>query len=272
MKNRTKGFTLIEIVIALGILIIISGLVITTITSIHQARMRHVAQIIKSEFELTRNFAKTHGGNIDFMLKKTAEGILVVRTGETVITEETLLEDKNLSVFYKETGNDKEYQLGVKDANDVVDGTIVMTFSQTQGAIIGPNMIDYIVVSNGSKNYKLIIKQDAGMMYYDYELESANMNENVVDNKIIYVTQPSFVRNGALVNTVAIQYTGSSVQPELSYDARYIKIGGVYRAIEPKDEYVITFTLKDPYTTKWDDGTVGPKTLVWAITKEIGNS
>ncbi len=45
---------------------------------------------------------------------------------------------------------------------------------------------------------------------------------------------------------------------------RNIKIGGVYRAIE-KGTYTISFSLKDPYSTTWEDGTIEDKTLIWKI-------
>jgi type II secretory pathway pseudopilin PulG len=264
IKNTKMGFTLIEIVVALGIIVILSGLTITTISAIPQARMRGFAQTIKSEFELARDFAKTHGGQAEFSLKKTDDGIVVSRTGENLIPEEQLLKDGNLVLFYKETGNDKEYELGIDDASDVFNNTLTMTFSQTQGAIIGPHMIDYIVISNGSKNFKMVIKQSTGMIYYDYELEGNALEQNIVNNDTTTVKIPTFVLKGAFVDTVEVGFTGSSVQPELNYDSRYIKINGVYRAVNP-GTYEIVFSLKDPYSTTWSDGTIEDKKLIWKI-------
>ena len=55
-----------------------------------------------------------------------------------------------------------------------------------------------------------------------------------------------------------------AVQPTLNYDARYIKIGGVYRAKEV-GEYQITFSLKDPYSMQWETGGVEDIVLTWVI-------
>jgi hypothetical protein len=219
--------------------------------------MRDYAQTIKSEFELTRNFAKTHCGDAMFEIKKTADSLVITRSGKNITSEIHNINDEDLVLFYQRTGDDYENELET-------DATLNMTFSQTQGAIIGPDMLDYIIISNGSKNYKLIIKQNTGMMYYDYEIDDNEFEGNVVNNKRIDVDLPKAIKKGVLSDTVTLEYTGKSIQPELKYDARYIKIGGVYRAIAP-GEYEIIFTLKDPYTTKWSDGTTEPKRLKWYI-------
>lgn len=263
-KNKNKGFTLIEIVVALGIIVVLSGLTITTLSSIPQARMREYAQTLKSEFELTRNFAKTHGGDAEFSLIKTDEGVLVKRTGENLTTEESLLKDGNFALFYKLTGDDTEYELGTIDADDVTDATLTMTFSQTKGALIGPHMVDYIIISNGSANYKFMLKHATGMIYYDYELEENELKDNVVNNETLSINIPTFIDHGMFVETMEVEFAGTSVQPEINYDSRYIRISGVYRAIEP-GTYKITFSLKDPYSTTWSDGTVEDKYLYWSI-------
>ena len=38
-KNRNKGFTLIEVVVAIGLIAILSGLVLTSLSAIPQARI-----------------------------------------------------------------------------------------------------------------------------------------------------------------------------------------------------------------------------------------
>ena len=54
-RLNKKGFTLIEIVVALGLLVMLGGFAITSLSVIPQARMRESAQTIKTEFEIARN-------------------------------------------------------------------------------------------------------------------------------------------------------------------------------------------------------------------------
>lgn len=264
-KNKNKGFSLIELITALGIIALLSGFAITSILVIPQARMRETAQTIKSEFELTRNFAKTHGGEATFKIAKIDGGLQITREGKNIITESYTIDDKELTLFYKETKSQDEYELGVKDADDVQNATLEMRFSQTDGAIIGPHMLDYIIISNGSKNFKFIIKQSTGMMYYDYEIEQSELEGNMINGTKTTVQVPTFIQGKELKTEVNMTYTGETLQPELNYDARNVKLGGVYRAIYG-GTYSITFTLKDPYSMIWSDGTTEPKTLTWKIT------
>lgn len=285
-KNKKKGFTLIEIVVALGILVMIGGLTLTSLSAIPKTRMKQTAQTIKTEFESTRNLAKTHGGNAMLSISDTDEGILITRTStetkgdgtlKTVIDKESVIEDKELILMFKRTGDDNEYVLGKDDSDGdgIVDSKLSIEFSQTNGSIIGPDMLDYIILSNGSKDYKLVIKQVSGMIYYDYEINDGDILENTVNTNAIVVDLPMFVdENGILTDggltdshdPIVIKYSGKSEQPEFSYDARYIKISGVYRAIE-EGTYTVTFILKNPHTTTWNDenATTEPKTLVWYI-------
>ena len=213
--------------------------------------MKLYAQTIKSEFELTRELAQAHGGEAIFTIEKTGEGFEITRSGKNLEKEEHIIEDVDVSIYYKRTGPDGERELS--------DGGILsMSFSQADGSIIGPDMLDYIIISNGSKNYKFIIKQNTGSIYYDYEVDMREFEGNVENNSVIPVDLP------VLVSQSTLKYTGQSLQPDLKYNARYVKIGGIYRAINV-GTYTITFTLKDPYSTKWSDGKTDMKTLVWKI-------
>jgi prepilin-type N-terminal cleavage/methylation domain-containing protein len=264
LKRNNHGFTLIEVVVALALLVLMGGFAISSLASISQARMRESAQTLKSEFEVTRNLAKTHGGQAVICIQKVQDGLLIIRTGQNLTTDETSINDKEIALFYKLTGDDEEYQLGINDSSEVTESTLMVTFAQTNGEIIGPHMIDYIILSNGNKNYKMIVQQKSGMMYYDYEIDEDTWEGNEEHTETAVVAIPRFIINGTLCETITIDATGSSVQPELSYDARNIKIGGVYRAVN-SGTYTIIFTLKDPYSTIWADNTIEPKTLVWEI-------
>ena len=144
-----------------------------------------------------------------------------------------------------------------------------MTFAQTTGAIIGPDLLDYVILSNGNKNYQLYIEQDTGMIYYSYEIDSTDMVGNDEKNDTLTpIPLPKFNQGGKQVDTVTVKYqSGVSVQPDLWYDARYIKISGSYRATEP-GVYIIKFSLKDPYSTRWDTEEVNDtavKELQWVV-------
>lgn len=273
IKNKTKGFTMVEVVIALGILVILSGFALTSISSISQTRMKQFAQTIKSEFELTKKMAQTYGGgSSSFTLVDTEDGLIVRRTfvpgiGSSTI-EEKALDDPKLTLTYKRTGERPELQLG-----DVLDdGTTVselqFSFAQSTGEILGPDLIDYIIISNGNKSYKLIIKQSTGMMYYDYEIKGMNIGENIApesaDQKVVQI--PSFAKPVDGTGILVMRRTGATIQPDVIYDAENIKVSGMFRAINATDEpYEIVFTLKDP-NAQWADNTRDPIVLQWKIT------
>lgn len=260
LKNNKKGFTLMEIVVAIGVMILFGGFAITTIAVIPQARMRSYAQTIKTEFELTRDFAKTHGGDATLTITKTKDGFVVERSGSNLTKETHTIEDGDVAIFYQKTGE-------VKDVELAEDDSLEMTFSQTHGSIIGPDLLDYLTISNGNKNYKFIIRHSTGVIYYDYEIDESDLEGNYVDNSSIKtVDLPQFIdRRGAFTNDkITLRYSGKSLQPDIKYDARNVKIGGVYRATAG-GPFEITFTLKDPYNTRWSDGTVEVKKLTWNI-------
>lgn len=269
IKNKNAGFTLVEILIAMAILVMIVGLSITTISLISQSRAKKTVTTVISSFEMARDYAKTHGGDAMFSIHKVDDGIELIRTSKTVVDENVFIEDKTLKVYYKLTNDDNEYELGENDATSVTDSTLQMTFRQTTGAVLGPHMVDYLIFSNNSKTYKLLIKQSTGMIYYDYEIENDHLNENNKD--IISVKLPSFIQDGYNTTDEVTVYLEkkdddkyATVQPNLNYDSRYIRISGVYRASTP-GEYIIIFSLKDPYSTQWE-GTAGDtseKQLVW---------
>ena len=256
-KNRNKGFTLIEVVVAIGLIAIFSGLVLTSLSAIPQARIKSTANIIKSEFILTKDFARTHGAEAEFSIKAIDDGIEIIRSGKNIKTETTTVDD-GTEIFYKLTDDDNVYQLGediVHTRNGLVNititDTLTMTFSQTEGSIIGPHMLDYIVISNGNKSYKLFIVQKTGEIYFDYDIDLNTFEENVIEDSSRVVEMPTFMINGITYQTVEMKYTGETLQPEIIYDPTYIRISGVYRAIE-RGTYQISFYLKDPYKTEWE--------------------
>lgn len=264
-KNKNQGFTLIEVVVAIGILAMLGGFVIVSMSVVPKARMRELAQKVKSEFELTRDFAKTHGGDATFSIEKTDIGVIIERNSKTVKDEKIEIKDADLAIYYKWTGDSTEYELGYKDKSLVENDKLEMKFSQTTGSILGPHYIDYIELTNGTKAYKFYIKQETGMIYYDYEISDGYSGNKILNKEPKVIKLPSFIERGVDGHpTTEIKQSGTTVQPEISYDSRYIKIGGVYRA---KDigSYKITFSLKDPSVTIWESGDKEDKTLEWKI-------
>lgn len=283
IKNK-KGFTLIEVVVALGLLVMLGSFTLATLSSVPQFKIKRYAQDIKTSFELTRNYAQTKGGNAVFELDLIDDGISikqylgkqaepgVAEEGTKLNIEETVIKDKTVFVYYKMTGDDKEYALGYND-HSLIDNNnprLTMEFSQTKASVIGPHLLDYIRIANGSKSYKLYIQQTTGMIFLDSEV---NENEIIAGNKIaateyITVDRPTFIQNGLLVEDgVALKFKeGFSQQPELNYDPKHVRISGSYRA-EEKGTYRICFSLKNPYEARWKDGTASDIWLTWYITE-----
>ena len=263
-KNRNKGFTLVEIISALAILILLGGLVLTSVSSVQHARVQHCAQIVKSRLESTRDLAKTRGTNVALSITKMKGGFKLTVSGDNLLDESTILECPNTSLFYYETGSRAEKQLGVDDAEGI-DGTLVFIFDGGTGDMIGSHVLDYFIFANGSRNYTLAFQHKGGMVYYDYEVDEFPYNTIAPECQSIVIDVPYFVQEAEQDKTILV-FTGTTLQPEFIYDSKHVKIGGIYRATDPSEEYyIITFNLKDPSTMKWADDTTEQKKLYWRI-------
>lgn len=268
-KISKKGMTLLEVVMAIGLAALLAGTVIVSLAGIKQTRMVETAQTIKTQFELARDFARTHGGDSAFYIKKdTPGGLTILRESEVGTDEETKIKDNEVEVFYKVHGDETTYQLGTDDHRDVVDQTIEMRFAQTTGNVTGPNKLDWLRISNGTKDYTLVIQNNTGLMYYDYEIDEEDLDWDTQTEGTTAISLPTFILKGRFVDTVDVKWTGSSVQPEIQYDAKHVKISGVYRATDP-GRYQIVFQLKDPYSTYWNgaSGSTEDVILEWTIVK-----
>lgn len=284
-----KGFTLIELVVVIGIIVLFCGFSIVTISTIPQVRMKKFAEDIKSNFELARDFSKTHGGTISLYIKKTDDGLEMVRdVRETnkrddyqIKAETVKISDNKVELFYYPTDSAADsdpIRLGENEKKE-----LEFQFSQTDGSIIGPDFLDYIIISNGNKTYKLIIMQRTGQVYFDYEMKNdyTEKNEGATDTKVT-IELPEFNdKHNASVGVINGVYMMekkdgmSTLQPPIKYDSRYIKISGVYRATEanPHEPYIIYFDLKDPNSTQWDasptaqdpEAATSTKILKWNI-------
>lgn len=265
-KNKNKGFTLMEVIAALIILILSSNLVLASVASIQQMRLQQCAQIIKSQCESTRELAKSRGTNAELLVTKVEGGFQITVAGDNVLTETQLVNCGNASLFYKKAGMEGESQLGVSNSSDpteIIADTIKIVFAGGSGDIIGQPILDYIILANGSKNQKLLFQQNGGLVYYDYDSEYWRPND--ADGGRIKIELPYFTQETVGKRAVLVA-TGDTIQPEFAYNAQYVKVSGIYREKQPSDKpYVIVFELKDPYTTTWVDGTTDPKVLEWVI-------
>lgn len=284
-----KGFTLIELVVVIGIIVLFCGFSIVTISTIPQIRMKKFAEEIKSNFELARDFSKTHGGTISLYIKKTDDGLEMVRdVRETnkrddyqIKAETVKISDNKIELFYFETGKPEDEE--PKRLGDGGKNELEFQFSQTDGSIIGPDFLDYVIISNGNKTYKLIIMQRTGQVYFDYEMQDnyVEKNDGASDTKVV-VDLPVFNdKQNASVGVINAVYMMerkdglSTLQPPIKYDSRYVKISGVYRATDanPHEPYIIYFDLKDPNGTEWNtsptaqdpDAKTSTKILKWNI-------
>lgn len=279
-----KGFTLIELVVVIGIIVLFCGFSIVTIATIPQVRMKTFATDVKSYFELARDFSKTHGGTISLYIERTDDGLELRRevresnqhSDYQIKAETKTIEDNKIELFYQKTNEDSPRRLG-DDGKNVLE----FQFSQTDGRIIGPDFVDYITISNGNKTYKLIVMQASGQVYFDYELkdEYVEKNEGAAATKTS-VSLPCFIdKHNPQYDPFYMPDNPdlTTLQPPIQYDSRYVKISGVYRASEPKagGMYVIYFDLKDPNSCQWELNNVpsdpseytSTKILEWNIVK-----
>lgn len=281
LKNKNKGFSLVEIIVAIGIIAMMAGLTIATVGAIGQTRMKSSMEKMKSMIESTRAYAKTHGGNTYVSIIKTNAGVQIIEVStaerlddgtrnDKVISSENI-DDKTLVLYYKLTGDTTEYQLGARDAINVADGILQFTFTEKTGSFNGPHYIDYIRLKNSQKEYKMYFEHQTGMVYLDYEsgakeiIERIENGEQTLNTSSIPVELPRFVYKGQKTKEIVkIKYTGETVQPELAYNSKYAKMSGVYRAKEI-GTYNIVFSLKDVFNSQWEDGTISDYMLTWEI-------
>ena len=282
-KNKNKGLALIEIITAITLILLFGVLIISSVFVIPQTKIKETAQLIKTEFELTRNYAMTHGGDAEFTIEKTSEGAILTRTGVKTISEtsspdKVVINDAALKIcYYKCSDGNNEFVLQSGE-------TLTFKFTQMSGAICSSKLtsnditiddeiiVDCIKITNRSKDYKILIEYKTGLVYFDFELDKNRVidNEsNLPSSEKVKIDIPKFILNGEELDTVTLQYTGSSIQPEIKYDSEHIKIGGTYRAINDNvDGYVITFTLKDPSKTQWVTGKTDSVSLIWIIERK----
>ena len=77
---------------------------------------------------------------------------------------------------------------------------------------------------------------------------------------------PRLIKVPDIINDNIIYHGGLAVSPVLEeYDSRFISLEG-NSAVHVHDNYPITFKLKDPVNTKWEDGTIDDKVNYWSVT------
>ena len=279
-KNKNKGFTLVEMLVAVAIMLAVATLSISTMSVIGTSRMRSNAEIIKSTVEVAKDYAKTHGGNTFLSLTKVPNGLQIVETSTAARKDDgtrvdknigqTNIDDKALVVYYRLVGDGNEYQLGVNDAACVSNSTLQFQFSDTTGEFVGSYYVEYLRLVNSNKEMKLLFDIKGGSLVYDYEEAAQNIKYPVSAPTSKTVAMPTFVVGGKAYHSVSVKYNDKIQQPELAYDSRYISLSGIYRAKDVNEDpgYKIIFSLKNPYTTRWEDGQVYDYVLTWYITNE----
>ena len=267
-KNKNKGFTLIEVVVAISIVALLSGFVVVSSFVVPQMKMKQTAQTFKTEFELAKEYAESHGGITQFSIKRTINGAEIATVGvegDKLVDldngdNKKLIDDASLEIRYLRTGAGDPQTLEY-------DESLTFEFSQTEGSIIGPDLVDYIILDNKSKEYKFFVEHETGTLYYDYELGDDYAIKNDINTMSSEgIKTPTFVKDGKVyegdILTLSRDPNGKTIQPEINYDSQYVKIGGAYRASDI-GTYEITFILKDPYETKWAEKAAG-----WSATPE----
>lgn len=280
-RNKNKGFTLVEMLVAVAILLAVMTLSIATMSAIGTSRMRANAVTIKSTIEVARDYAKAHGGNTYLTLTKNVNGLQIVETSTAARKDDgtrvdknigqTNIDDKSLIVYYKLVGDNAVYQLGVNDAPDVRNSTLYFQFSDRTGEFVGTYYVEYLLLKNSNKEIKMLFDIKGGSIVFDYEKGAENIQIPTSNANSKTVPMPTFVYKGKAYHTISVPYDANKIQqPELAYDSRYVSISGIYRAKDVNEDpgYKIVFSLKNPYSTKWEDGQVYDYVLTWYITED----
>ena len=279
-RNKNKGFTLVEMLVAVAILLAVMTLSISTMSAIGTSRMRANAVTIKSTIEVARDYAKAHGGNTYLTLTKNVNGLQIVETSTAARKDDgtrvdknigqTNIDDKSLIVYYKLIGDNTEYQLGVNDAPDVKNSTLYLQFSDRTGEFVGTYYVEYLLLKNSNKEIKMLFDIKNGTVVFDYEKGADQIQNPTGNTNSKTVSMPTFVYGGKAYHTISVKHNGAIQQPELAYDSRYVSLSGIYRAKDVNEDpgYKIVFSLKNPYSTKWEDGQVYDYVLTWYITED----
>lgn len=278
-QNKNKGFTLVEMLVAVAIMIAVATLSISTISAIGSAKLRSNTETFKSTIEAAREYSTAHGGNTFVSVIKTQNGLQIVETSTAARKDdgtrvdkninEVNLNDKAMNVYYKLVGDATEYQLGKSDADCVNNGTLQFQFSSLTGGFVGSYYVDSMRFENSNKDYTLLFSVKTGAMAFDYESDADKIVNKPGAESSKSIEMPTFVVGGKAYATYSMPFNDKIQQPELAYDSRYVSISGIYRAKDVNEDpgYKIVFSLKDPYTTKWADGQIYDYVLTWYITQ-----
>lgn len=280
-KNKNKGFTIVEMLVAVAILMAIATLSISTMNAIGTSRMRANAEVIKSAIEVASDYSKAHGGNTFVSVIKNYNGLQIVETSTAARKDdgtridknigETNIDDKALVVYYKLVGDTTKYQLGVNDADGISNGTLQFQFSDRTGEFVGSYYVESMTLVNSNKEITLLFDIKGGSIMFDYEKGADKINNPVPSTNSKVVSMPTFVYGGKAYHTISVPYDPNKIQqPELAYDSRYISLSGIYRAKDVNEDlgYKIVFSLKNPHNTMWEDGQVYDYVLTWYITDD----
>jgi len=158
MKN--KGFTLVELIVVMALMVIAAGAVAYTSGLISSTRAKTTARDLKAALEDTQMLAMSRGGG-KLKLYRDDEGDIWV---EQVITND-VAGSGNSSTKKKIGSSAITVQCHVKDGSSTLltkSAPVEFAFNPATGAFSGSSFIDEITVSGGGKTLKLTLWKMTG--------------------------------------------------------------------------------------------------------------
>lgn len=179
MKNKNAGFSLIELVVVIAVMVIVAGIGVTWIGNISGYRARECAGKVASSLNgaKVKSLSKQKNtGDAYWELKKGSDGKYYVSTyypeysgGGYTLVEETAKVGRtsNLKVTYTDVDGVHE----VDSANTLklcYDRSTGALYEGSSGSVDKSKNISAIHVSNGSRSYKIEIVAKTGKVIGRY--------------------------------------------------------------------------------------------------------
>ena len=179
MKNKNAGFSLIELVVVIAVMVILAGIGLTWIGNLSGYRARECAGKVASSLTgaKVKSLSKQQNtGDAYWELKKGSDGKYYVTVyypeysgGGYTLVEETSKVSKtsNLKVTYTDNGGTNEVDASspLKMCYDRSTGAL---YNCSSGSVDKTNFISAINVSNGSRSYKIEIVAKTGKVIGRY--------------------------------------------------------------------------------------------------------
>lgn len=179
MKNRNAGFSLIELVVVIAVMVIVAGIGVTWIGNLSGYRARECAGKIASSLTgaKVKSLSKQQNtGDAYWELKKGSDGKYYVTVyypeyngGTMTLVEENSKVGKtsNIKITYTDVDGDHE----VDSSNPLklcYDRSTGALYEGCRGAVVKDKNIRAITVSNGSRSYNIEIVAKTGKVVGRY--------------------------------------------------------------------------------------------------------